>query len=127
MSKDHEEWLRKHGVRVTGKSTRRHALMPAFGFMKDNDSIDWAPQTIQTEDVYNVELTESLINRLQNIEDQLEWVTQHAQKTGGHIASFFLSNSERHLELIKENPMYRDAYREFQSIRALLRETPHWP
>jgi hypothetical protein len=38
-----------------------------------------------------------------------------------------LENKERHLELLKENSMYQDAWKEFQSIRALLGETPHWP
>ena len=30
-------------------------------------------------------------------------------------------------ELIKDNEMYRTAWKEFQTIRVLLGETPHWP
>jgi Mor family transcriptional regulator len=128
MSEDHEEWLRKQGVRVTGRSTLRHASMPAFSWMNDDSPVDWMPDaTIRTEQVYTVELTETILKKLQYNEDRLQHIHEYAKRTGGMPESYFLDNSERHRNLLQENQMYKDAWKEFQTIRALLGETPHWP
>ena len=128
MSIDHEEWLNKQGVRVTNRSTLRHASMPAFSWMQEDGPVNWTSQTFtHTEQVYTVELTETVIKNLQYNDDRLKHIHEYAERKGGMPESYFLDNSQRHRQLLQENPMYRDAWREFQSIRALLGETPHWP
>lgn len=128
MSIDHEEWLNKQGVRVTNRSTLRHASMPAVSWMQEDGSVNWTSQSFtHTEQVYTVELTESIVSRFKYNEDQLGYIQEYAKRNGTMTASYYIDKSERHRQLLQENPMYRDAWREFQSIRVLLGETPHWP
>jgi hypothetical protein len=143
MTIDHESWLRKQGVKITGRHTLRRASAPSFmNWSSDraDDRIDWSEQfTTLEEQVYQVELDERTIERLERMESDILHAIEYANGRytsrgdigykGGpsDVTQFFIDNKERHLELLQENSMYRDAWKEFQSIRALLGETPHWP
>lgn len=143
MALDHEQWLRQQGVRITGRHTLRRASAPSFmnwANDQEHDRIDWSDQyTTSEEQVYQVELDERTIERLGRMEADIHHAIDYANRKytarvasgykGGpsDVTQFFIENKERHLELLKENSMYRDAWKEFQSIRALLGETPHWP
>ena len=144
MSFDHESWLRKQGVRITGRHTLRRTSAPSYmnhwASDQEDGRIDWAKQyTTTQEQVYTVELDERTIERLERMEADIHHAIDYANRNytsrsdigykGGpsDVTAFFIENKERHEELLKENSMYRDAWKEFQSIRALLGETPHWP
>lgn len=144
MSIDHESWLRKQGVKITGRHTlRRAAGQPGYinwASGQGDGRIDWSEQyTTTTEQVYQVELDERTIERLERMESDIHHAIEYANRkytsrsavgyTGGpsDVTQFFIDNKERHLELLQENSMYKDAWKEFQSIRVLLGETPHWP
>jgi hypothetical protein len=137
MAKDHESWLRKQGVRITGRHTLRRASAPSFmNRANEHDCIDF---TTTEEQVYQVEIDQQTIERLERMEVDIHHAIDYANHkytsrvavgyTGGpsNVTHFFIDNKERHLELLQENSMYRDAWKEFQSIRVLLGETPHWP
>lgn len=143
MSTDHEEWLRKQGVKITGRHTLHRAQQPSYmnwGSDREDGRINWAEQyTTTQEQVYTVELDERTIERLERMEADIHHAIDYANRKytsrgavgyrGGpsDVTQFFIDNKERHLELLQENSMYRDAWKEFQSIRVLLGETPHWP
>lgn len=143
MAFDHESWLRKQGVRITGRHTLRRAATPSFmnwANDQEHDRIDWSAQFTTTEEqVYQVEMDEHTIERFERFESTVKHALDHANRYNGRpqsgysgygpndVSDFFIQNRERHNELLKENSMYRDAWKEFQSIRALLGETPHWP
>lgn len=146
MTFDHESWLRKQGVRIIDRHTLRRAHQPSYpSYMnwdsdRADDRIDWSEQFTTTEEhVYTVELDERTIERLERMEVDIHHAIDYANRkytprgavgyNGGpsDVAHFFIDNKERHLELLQENSMYRDAWKEFQSIRVLLGETPHWP
>lgn len=138
MSEDHEKWLRQQGVKIVGRHTLRRAHQPSYinwASERDDGLIDWSEQyTTTTEEVYQVELDERTIDRLQRLESIVQIAMEHASRanpTGmgrsGSVGRFYMDNLERHHELLQENAMYRDSWREFQSIRVLLGETPHWP
>ena len=145
MSFDHESWLRKQGVKITGRHTLRRASNPGYmdwGSNWANDRIEWSAEryTVREEQVYQVELDQQTIERLERMEADIHHAIEYANRkyhtargssgyNGGpsDVTAFFIENKERHEELLKENSMYRDAWKEFQSIRALLGETPHWP
>lgn len=143
MSEDHEQWLRRQGVKIVGRHTLRRAHQPSYinwASDREDGRIDWSEQyTTTTEEVYQVELDERTIGRLERMEADIKHAIEFANRThGGHltgyrgpgpsdISDFYIENKERHLDLLKENSMYRDAWKEFQSIRVLLGETPHWP
>jgi hypothetical protein len=140
MSEDHEKWLSKQGVKITGRHTLRRTSIPPYMLYPKDEPIDWAPMETISERVYQVELDERTIERLQRHEAMVTNAIEHASRlnrqgqfnsigqfnTSG-VVQYFIDNSNRHHELLKENPMYRDAWKEFQSIRVLLGETPHWP
>jgi hypothetical protein len=134
MSSDHEEWLHKHGVKVTGHRTLRRALMPHYNY--SNDPIDWAPVETTTEPVYEAEIPARAVDSLMRNESTLRHAITHVTKgsySAGNlsntatIAEFYIQQREKHYELLKDNQMYKDAWKEFQSIRALLGEEPYWP
>ena len=134
MSIDHDEWLRKQGVKITGRYTLRRASIPPYMLYPKDEPIDWATAETTTEQVYQVELDERTLDRLQRLESIVQIAMQHASRVNrtspdrsGSVGQFYIDNSHRHHELLKENSMYRDAWKEFQTIRVLLGETPHWP
>jgi hypothetical protein len=143
MTLDHEKWLRQQGVKIVGRHTLRRWEDP--GYMnwasdREDGRIDWSERYFAREEqVYQVELDERTIERLERMEADIRHAIEFANRkytarpssgyTGGpsDVTQFFIDNKERHLELLHENSMYRDAWKEFQSIRVLLGETPHWP
>lgn len=143
MSFDHESWLRKQGVKIVGRHTLRRASSPSYynwGNYLEDSRIDWSDQFTTTEEqVYQVEMDERTIERFERFEADVRHALEYANSkyvsrsvsgyNGGpsDVTAFFIENKERHLELLKENSMYRDAWKEFQTIRVLLGESPHWP
>ena len=134
MSNDHQEWLYTQGATVTGQRTLRRALMPRFNY--SSEPIDWAPIESQHEQVYQVEMPERTVDLLMRNENTLRHAVTHVIKGSysagnlsntGTIAEFYIQQREKHYQLLKENQMYKDAWKEFQSIRALLGEDPYWP
>ena len=143
MSIDHEKWLRLQGVKIVGRHTLRLAHPPSYmnwGSDREDGRINWSERyTTTTEQVYQVELNERTIEKFERLESDVKHAIefanrQHSGSLTGYrgpgpsdISDFYIENKERHLDLLKENSMYRDAWKEFQSIRVLLGETPHWP
>ncbi len=148
MAFDHEKWLREQGIKITGRHTLRRAVN--LGYMdwansRDDGRIDGAHEflTQKEEQVYQVEIDEATIERLERFESTVKIAINDTYNTPydrnrrsyagysgynpNEVADFMIENRERHLELLKENEMYRDAWKEFQAIRVLLGETPHWP
>lgn len=144
MAFDHELWLKAQGIKITGRQTLRRMLDPGYmnwGPEREDGRIDWSAEQykIREERLYQVELTEQTIERLEMHEASMRHAIDYANRkytarissgySGGpsDVTAFFIENKERHQELLNENSMYRDAWREFQSIRVLLGESPHWP
>lgn len=134
MSADHEEWLSKQGVKIISQHTLRRASIPPYMLYPKDEPIDWAPMETTTEQVYQVEMDERTVERLRRSDIMITNAMEHAARlnrqglvVSGSVGKYFVDNCNRHHELIKENSMYRDAWKEFQSIRVLLGETPHWP
>lgn len=135
MSTDHVEWLGKQGVKITGRHTLRRASMPRFNHQViDDGKLSDAIFETTTEQVYQVEIDERTIERFRRSDLMITNAIEHAGRlnsrgivTSSSVGHYFVDNWNRHHELIKENEMYRDAWREFQSIRVLLGETAHWP
>jgi hypothetical protein len=144
MAFDHESWLKAQGIKIIGRQTLRRMFDPGYmnwGSNWADGRIDWSAERykIREEHLYQVELTEQTIERLEMSEASMRHAIDYANRkytvrgssgyTGGpsDVTAFFIENKERHQELLNENSMYRDAWKEFQSIRVLLGETPHWP
>jgi hypothetical protein len=148
MAFDHESWLRAQGIKIVGRRTLRRAVN--LGYMdwanaRDDGRIDWTHEflTQQEEQLYQVELDETTIERLERFESTVKIAINDTYNTSydrnrrsyagysgynpNEVADYMIENRERHLKLLKENEMYRDAWKEFQTIRVLLGETPHWP
>ena len=135
MAADHEKWLQGQGVRIMDHRTLRRAHIAPYSVCASDDPINWAPLATTTETMYQVELDERTIERFQYNESAMAHAIDYVERKHGqksHLSNnsyyeFHIDNSERHLELLRENSMYRDAWKEFQSIRALLGETTTWP
>jgi len=126
MADDHAEWLRKQGAKVVGQRTLRHLQSEFPRYLNPDTAIDFEMATRHSV-LYQIEVPEDIVKKWEYHEARLNHVIEYAERMGSMPASYFLDNSDRHRKLLEENQMYRDAWREFQSIRALLGETPHWP
>ena len=138
MAADHEKWLQGQGVRIMDHRTLRRAHIAPYSVCASDDPINWAPLKTTTETMYQVELDERTIERFERTESDIKHALETANRRSNSpgyrgpistsdISEFYIKNRERHFELLQENSMYRDAWREFQSIRVLIGETPHWP
>jgi hypothetical protein len=135
MSEDHEKWLSKQGVKITGRHTLRRSSIPPYMLYPKDEPIDWAPMETISEQVYQLEMDERTVERLRRSDIMITNAMEHAARLNrqgqvthnGSVGHYVVENWNRHHELLKENSMYRDAWKEFQSIRVLLGETPHWP
>jgi hypothetical protein len=147
MAFDHESWLRKQGVKIVGRHTLRRASAPTYmnwASEREDGRIDWVAEHLTTteEQVYQVELNEQTIERFERFEATIKQALDYANRYNpshrtspagysgygpNDVSDFMIENKERHLELLKENSMYKDAWKEFQTVRVLLGESPHWP
>lgn len=127
MAEDHEEWLRRQGVGVSNVTLRHRAVMDRFGYHAPDEPIEWAPQTVMQDRIYHIQVHEKTIQDWQHNERKLRDIMEYAERIGNIPASYFLDQSNRHRELLADNQMYREAWKEFQAIRTLLGERANWP
>jgi hypothetical protein len=127
MSNSHDEWLQEQGVRVIEKRPLRRALFQPISFRQSPD-IDTAITYSDYEDhLYKIEVTGAMLKKWQMCEARLDHVIRYADKQDTSPTSFYLDNRAKHNDMMVNNPMYREAWQEFQSIRALLGQDTYWP
>jgi hypothetical protein len=126
MSDDHETWLREQGARIVGKQSLRRYILDR---MPVNYTATDMMATVNTADdyLYHLEVPAALVNRWSRTSRQLHHIIELAERHNTSPIAEYIKPIERHRELLHENPMYREAWREFQSIRALLGEDTNWP
>lgn len=126
MSDDHETWLREQGARIVGKQSLRRYILDRMPL--DYTAADMTATVNTAEDyLYHLEVPAALVNRWGKTSRQLKHLIELADRHNSSPVSEYAKGVERHHELLHENPMYREAWREFQSIRALLGEDTYWP
>jgi hypothetical protein len=125
MSIDHEEWLKEQGARVIEKRPLRRALFQPLSFRESPD-IDTAI-TYSEDYVYKIEVTGATLRKWQMYESRLHYVIKYADEQDSSPTNFYLDNRAKHDDLLVTNPMYKEAWNEFQSIRALLGQDTYWP
>jgi hypothetical protein len=127
MSDSHDEWLKEQGARVIEKRPLRRVLFQPFSFSESPD-INTAMLDIDHEDhVYKIEVTSATLKKWQMYESRLHHVIKYADEHDSSPTNFYLDNRSKHNDLLVNNPMYREAWKEFQSIRALLGQDTYWP
>lgn len=125
MPSSHKNWLQQEGVSLISERyiTRPQLLRNVNYIYNNNDTVE---MTVEKNTVYKVEITDAQISKWKYYEEQYNYImSAHIREPGIH--NFFAKNQNRHRELLAENSMYREAWVEFQSIRALLGEDTHWP
>lgn len=131
MSKDLEEWLVDQGVTVLGRRSlyRAYENPRLTGFVDEpNLAAQEISRILESENIYKIETSTGVIKRWKRQSDQMQAAITWANiNTHGHVGSYFTEQYQRHLQLLAENPMYRQAWKEFQEMRALLGETTQWP
>lgn len=126
MSNDHETWLKEQGVRVVGKQPLRRYVLDRMPVNYTASEMLAVMNTID-DCVYHIEVPTAIVNKWASTEKRWMHLLETAERNNTHPAHLYIKNIERHRELLAENPMYREAWMEFQSIRALLGEDTHWP
>lgn len=126
MSNDHETWLKEQGVRVVGKQPLRRYVLDRMPVNYTASDMLAVMNTID-DCVYHLEVPSAIVNRWSSTHKRWEHLLETAERNNTHPTHMYIKNLERHRELLAENPMYREAWMEFQSIRALLGEDTYWP
>lgn len=132
MSQDHEEWLVDQGVTVLGRRPlyRAYANPRLTGFVDEPNPTQALEisRILESENIFKIEASTGVIKRWKRQSDQIQAAITWANvNTHGHVGSYFTEQYQRHLQLLAENPMYRQAWKEFQEVRILLGETTQWP
>lgn len=136
MSESHwteqEQWLEQQGVYVKGvRSLRSISTTPMLSTDYYNDNSLTAMQAharVWEEPVYTVEVRASTVKQWQAMDKRMNYIAgAGGEFNGWSDPGDFVKAWRRHQQLLDQNPMYRESWTEFQSIRALLGETPHWP
>lgn len=126
MSNDHESWLKEQGVRVVGKQPLRRYVLDRMPVNYTASDMLAVMNTID-DCVYHLEVPSAIVNRWASTDKRWAQVMETAERNNTSPVHLYIKNIERHRELLAENPMYREAWLEFQSIRALLGEDTYWP
>jgi hypothetical protein len=126
MADDHESWLQEQGARIVGRQPLRRYILDR---MPVNYTATDMMATVNTAEdyLYHLEVPAALVKRWSKTSRQLKYLIELADRHNSSPVTEYAKGVERHHELLHENPMYREAWREFQSIRALLGEDTYWP
>jgi len=137
MSESHwteqEQWLAEQGARIKGmRSLHSVSAIPMLPHVYKNDESLTAMQAharIWEEPVYTVEIRGSTIKQWQAMDKRMNFITnsRDGSNTGWSDPGDFIREWREHRQLLDQNQMYREAWVEFQSIRALLGKTTNWP
>lgn len=127
MANSHDEWLQEHGVRVIEKRPLRRAVSTPFSFKVSLDIDTAITYSEHEEHLYHIEVRCATLKKWQMYESRLNHVIEYADKQDTSPTNFYLDNRAKHDDMMVNNPMYREAWEEFQCIRALLGQDTHWP
>jgi hypothetical protein len=120
-----ESWLREQGAKIVNRRPLRRAFfLPPWKFNEEDKFAEPSP----VEDVaYTIEVTGTMVHRWMQFQSRLMHIIEHADRNNGLPIVYLTETRERHEKLLEENPMYQQAWQEFQEIRTLLGESRHWP
>lgn len=128
---EQEQWLAEQGAHVKGvRSLQSISSMPLSLHNYHNDESLTAMQAHYRhweEPVYNVEVRGSTVKQWQAIDKRMGWTAGKGINNSWGDPDRWLAQWRRHQQLLDQNEMYRQAWIEFQSIRALIGEATDWP
>ena len=137
MSESHwteqEQWLAKQGVRIKGVRSLHSIHHDPFSLHQyHNDDTLTAMQTLARtweEPAYTVEVTGSTVKRWQAMEKRMQYVAgiANTKNSPWEDPDAWIEAWRKHQQLLVSNPMYKEAWTEFLSIRAILGEDTSWP
>lgn len=123
---EQETWLREQGAKIVGRHPLRRAFFHLPQWELHKQRFDAEPNIL--EDVaYTIEVTGVMVHRWMQFQSRLMHIIDHADLKNGSPPGVYIEARERHAKMLEENPMYQQAWKEFQEIRVLLGETSYWP
>lgn len=117
------DWLEEQGARVVSKRPLRQVSFKALDTSFHTD-IDFIQHRIEEDHVFTVEIPGPVLRDIKGKATRLDHIMEWANKNNTSVSQYFHEQVKRHYALLEDNPMYRNAYKEFMSIRALLGEEP---
>lgn len=128
---EQEQWLKEQGACVKGMRPLRsiYAMPLTMNNVKDESlTAIQAQARVWEEPIYTVEIRGSTIKQWQAMDKRMNFITNSRDgNTGWSDPGDFIKEWREHRQLLDQNEMYREAWIEFQSIRALLGKTTNWP
>ena len=85
---------------------------------------EYIHQATEEDSVYTIEIAGPALRELKNKSARLDHIIEWGRKNNRSVSEYLHEQIDRHHRLLEENSMYKDAYKEFMSIRALLGEHP---
>jgi len=131
-----EKWLlNDSGVRILDKVVYPRYQMNYLAYMQSSPRTSSVDMThMQYENAYKLEVNTRTVEHWMSTDETLEHIRGMARKSTASMAGLYYTESdyvansrERHRDLLHNNQMYRDSWREFQAMRALLGEDQGWP
>lgn len=126
MANNHEQWLKEQGARVIASRPLYRAFVDPLMQYTASEINELTFQTRQ-EQLYQIEVSSPILQRWRSYADRLQHIIDDADRYDKTPVGIRVEQRQRHQELLEENPMYKQAWDEFQQIRALMGEDPLWP
>jgi hypothetical protein len=119
-------WLEEQGARVVSKRPlRRVSFKPLDPFDVLRSDLEYIQHQIEEDHVFTVEIPGPVLRDIKGRVTRLHHIMGWAERNNSSVSQYFNEQVRQHYALLEDNAMYRDAYKEFMSIRALLGEEPH--
>lgn len=127
----HEQWLVDQGATIVGCRPLYQAVMnPMMSKALDESEHIEMQRILDQQKLYRIEASTSVVKRWKRQCDQVERAYEYSDQYANHMThmgNYFSHQLQRHQQLLENNPMYRQAWEEFQQVRLLLGETTLWP
>lgn len=117
------DWLEEQGARVVSKRPLRRVSFKSIDTSFHAD-VEYIQNQIEEDHVFTVEMSGPVLRNIKGKAARLDHIMEWAKKNNSSVSQYFHEQIKRHYTLLEDNPMYKDAYKEFMSIRALLGEEP---
>jgi len=118
------DWLEEQGARVVSKRPLYRAIYTMPMVSEDIEYNNDFSIRSDLDHVYTVEIPGPALRDIKGRVARLGHIMDWAKRNNSSVSQYFHEQVRRHYVLLEDNPMYRDAYKEFMSIRALLGEEP---
>lgn len=129
-----EAWVADEGANIRGRTPLRRAILRPLDWNSLDQPLDGSSTDVVTQEgwIYDLRIHDTVLENWRYQQEKFKHFAKEAESTGRthgyfRIDAHWNEQKQRHYRLLAEDPVYKQAWQEFQAMRSLLGEDPHWP